>query len=40
MFFKENRTRNDEKLDKLDQCLKLTAASLTLVILHPVPTLI
>jgi hypothetical protein len=39
-FFKGNRTRNDEKLDKLDQCLKLTAASLTLVILHPVPTLI
>jgi len=39
-FFKGNRTRNDEKLKKLDQCLKLTAASLTLVILHPVVTLI
>ena len=40
MFFKGNQTRNDEKLKKLDQCLKLTAASLTLVILHPVATLI
>lgn len=40
MFFKGNRTRNDEKLDKLDQCLKLTAVSLVLVILHPLPTLI
>lgn len=40
MFFKGNRTRNDEKLKKLDQCLKLTAVSLALVILHPVPTLI
>ena len=40
MFFKGNRTRNDEKLKKLDQCLKLTAVSLTLVILHPIPTLI
>jgi len=40
MFFKGNRTKNDKKLKKLDQCLKLTVASLTLVILHPVPTLI
>jgi len=40
MFFKGNQTRNDEKLEKLDQCLKLTAVSLTLVILHPIPTLI
>jgi hypothetical protein len=40
MFFKGNRTRNDEKFEKLDQCLKLTAVSLTLVILHPLATLI
>ncbi|MCL9818388.1 hypothetical protein [Natronocalculus amylovorans] len=40
MFFKGNKTRNDEKLEKLDQCLKLTAVSLTLVILHPVPGMI
>lgn len=40
MFFKGNRTRNDKKLEKLDQCLKLTAVSLTLIILHPVPGLI
>lgn len=40
MFFKGNRTRNDEKFEKLDQCLKLTAVSLTLVILHPIPTLL
>lgn len=40
MFFKGNRTRNDEKLEKLDQCLKLTAVSLTLIILYPVPGLI
>ena len=40
MFFKGNRTRNDEKLEKLDQCLKFTAVSLTLVLLHPVPGLI
>jgi hypothetical protein len=39
-FFKCNRTWNDEKLKKLDQCLKLTAASLALVILHPVVTLV
>lgn len=40
MFFKGNRTRNDEKFEKLDLCLKLTAASLTLVILHPLATLV
>ena len=40
MFFKGNRTRNDEKLAKLDQCLKLTAVSLTLILLHPIPGII
>lgn len=40
MFFKGNRTRNDEKMAKLDQCLKLTAVSLTLILLHPIPRLI
>jgi len=39
-FFKGNRTRNNEKLQKLDQCLKLTAISLALVFLHPVPGLL
>lgn len=39
-FFKGNRTRNDEKIEKLDQCLKLTAVSLTLILLQPIVSLL
>lgn len=34
-FFKGNRTKNDKKFEKLDQCLKLTAGSLSIVLLQP-----
>lgn len=39
-YFKGNRTQNDEKLEKLDQCLKLTAGSLSLVLLQPIMSLL
>ncbi|WP_142857852.1 hypothetical protein [Salinigranum halophilum] len=36
LFFKGNRTKNDEKYKKLNQCLRLTGLSLFLVLLHSI----
>lgn len=35
-YFKGNRTKNDEKFEKLDQCLQLTLFSLGLILMHPI----
>jgi hypothetical protein len=39
LYQKGNRTKNDEKFDILDKCLKLTLFSLGCVLLHPIPML-
>lgn len=39
LYQKGNRTKNDEKFDMLDKCLKLTLSSLGCVLLHPITAL-